>query len=167
MKRSPAKNTKRLTEEDFKSSPPFQGGVAEGRGGYSDPKTKKFPAGDDKLNNRDYLSPRRKTLRNGLTPAEAKLWLFLKNDKLKGRKFRRQHSIENYILDFYCPSEKLAIELDGEIHFNDQAREADSVRTAYLDKLGIKVLRFENKLVFDDLEWILSVIENNFDRDKK
>ena len=164
MKHPPAKNTKRLADEGFRSSPPFQGGVAEGRGGYSNPKTKKFPTGNDKLSNRDYLGPRRKTLRNCLTPAEAKLWISLKNGKLKGRKFRRQHSMENYVLDFYCPSEKLAIELDGEVHFNDHAREADSLRTAYLNSLGIRVLRFENKLVFDDLEWILSVIENNFGR---
>jgi very-short-patch-repair endonuclease len=167
MKRTPAKNTKRLAEEGFKGSPPFQGGVAEGRGGYSNSKTKKFPTGDDKLNNRDYLSPRRKTLRHGLTSAEANLWISLKNGKLRGRKFRRQHSIENYILDFYCPSEKPAIELDGEGHFHESRQISDSERTLFLRTLGIRVLRFENKLIFDDLEWVLTVIENNFSSNKK
>lgn len=137
--------------KDSTNSPPFQGGVAESRGGY--------PTGNDKLKNRSYLKPCRKTLRHDLTPAEAKLWIALKNNKLSGRKFRRQQSIGNYILDFYCPSEKLAIELDGEVHFQEIKQESDSKRTLYLRSLGIRVLRFENKLVFEDIEWILGVIK--------
>jgi very-short-patch-repair endonuclease len=70
--------------------------------------------------------------------------------------------VGNYILDFYCPSEKLAIELDGEVHINDAAREYDHERKLFLQHYGIKVLRFENRLVFEDLEWVLGVIKNNF-----
>jgi very-short-patch-repair endonuclease len=149
---SPSKNG------DFKSSPPFQGGVAEGRGGYYE----KFPTGEDKLKNREYLRSRRKTLRSNLTPAEAALWTALKNTKLAGRKFRRQQSVGNYILDFYCPSQKLAIELDGEAHFQDRGRENDSKRTLYLQSLGIRVIRFENQLVFDDIERVLNIIRSKF-----
>ncbi len=80
---------------------------------------------------------------------------------------RRQHSVGNYILDFYCPSEKLAIELDGEVHYGDAARVYDYERRLFLEYYGIKVLRFENKKVFEDLEWMLDVIKNNFGWNKK
>jgi very-short-patch-repair endonuclease len=90
----------------------------------------------------------------------------IQNGKLNGRKFRRQHSVGNYVLDFYCPSEKLAIELDGEVHFQDQAFEADFNRTVYLQDFGIRILRFENKQVFEEIDWILAVIVSNFGWDK-
>jgi len=61
----------------------------------------------------------------------------LKHSNLGGYKFRRQHSVGSYILDFYCPSEKLAVELDGDSHFTDAAIEYDDVRTAYLNALNI------------------------------
>ena len=115
-----------------------------------------------KLNNLPKLKIFRKDLRNNLTPTEAKLWKVLQNKNLEGRKFRRQHSVGNYILDFYCPAEKLAVELDGEVHFSDTARAFDRERTLFLENCGIRVLRFENKLVFEDLEWVLGVIRNNF-----
>lgn len=135
------------------NSPPSKGGVSAGRGGC-EPK--------QKLNNLPYLKPFRKNLRNNLTPAEAKFRKAVQNNNLEGRKFRRQHSVGNYIPDFYCPAEKLAIELDGEVHFNDAVREYDRRRKSYLESCGIRVLRFENKLVFEDLEWVLAVIKNNF-----
>ena len=77
------------------------------------------------IHNKKYLEPFRKELRNNLTPAEAFLWKQLQKRQLKGRKFRRQHSIENFIVDFYCPQEQLIIELDGEIHKNAVAEEND------------------------------------------
>ncbi len=133
------------------NSPPLKGGVTAGRGGCS-----------PQINNLRNLKTFRKKLRNNLTPAEAKFWKAVRNKNLEGRKFRRQHSIGTYILDFYCPAEKLAVELDGEIHFNDMSREYDGKRKFYLQSCGIRVLRFENKLVFQDLEWVLGVIKNNF-----
>ena len=66
-----------------------------------------------RIHNKIELKPYRKALRKDLTPAEAFLWKYLQNRKLEGRKFRRQHSVGNYIADFYCSSERLVIELDG------------------------------------------------------
>lgn len=69
------------------------------------------------LHNKPSLKEERKALRNNLTEAEYLLWQYLKGKKLSGRKFRRQHSFENYIMDFYCPAEKPEIELNGQHHF--------------------------------------------------
>ena len=104
----------------------------------------------------------RTELRHHLTPAEATLWKNLKRSQLAGRKFRRQHSIGNYILDFYCPSERIGIELDGEVHFSDQAQLYDHERKLFLKAFDIKVLRFENKFVFDEIEWVLARIAHEF-----
>jgi very-short-patch-repair endonuclease len=133
-----------------KNSPPFKGGVPEGWGGSA------------RINNLPCLEPFRKDLRNNLTPAEAAFWKVIQKKNLDGRKFRRQQSVGNYVLDFYCSAEKLAIELDGEVHFNDSAREHDGTRISYLRNCGVRVLRFENKSVFEDLEWMLGVICSNF-----
>lgn len=78
----------------------------------------------------------------------------LQHSNLGGFKFRRQHSVGAYILDFYCPSERLAIELDGESHFTDDAIEYDCVRTTYLNALNIKVLRFLNTDVYNNLNMV-------------
>jgi len=103
------------------------------------------------FHNRSELESIRKELRNNATPAEIKLWGRLQRSNLDGYKFRRQHSVGPYILDFYCPSEKLAIELDGDSHFTNEAITYDIARTAYLNALNIKVLRFLNTDVFDNL----------------
>jgi len=97
-----------------------------------------------------------------LTPAEATLWGAIKNSRLEGRKFRRQHSVGNYVLDFYCPAEFLAVELDGEVHKSEAAGLRDLKRSRYLAGMGIKVLRFENFLVFDEPEFVLGVIRSYF-----
>jgi very-short-patch-repair endonuclease len=116
----------------------------------------------DTIHNNKYLKDLRQQNRKNLTPAKAELWKHLQGSKLDGRKFRRQHSIGNYILDFYCPQEKLGIELDGKVHFTDNAFEADTVRTEYLNSLNIKLIRFENKAVFEQLEGVLEEIRQNF-----
>jgi very-short-patch-repair endonuclease len=115
------------------------------------------------LKNIGYLKNRRKELRQNLTPAEAALWSLLQANKFKGKRFRRQQSIENYIVDFYCPSEKLIIELDGQVHHNPIAAMNDAERDSQLKSLGYKILRFENKLVFEHTEWILEEIAKQFD----
>jgi very-short-patch-repair endonuclease len=112
--------------------------------------------------NKKILQANRKKLRNNLTPAEVALWELIKNKKLDGRKFRRQHSIGNFILDFYCPEEKLAIELDGEDHYWDEGMKRDKIKTSYIKSHGIEILRFENKLVFKDQEFVLNTIKNKF-----
>ncbi len=116
----------------------------------------------EQLHNKPILKQIRKDLRNNLTPAEAELWKHLKNSAQDDRKFRRQHSAGTYVLDFYCPQERLAIELDGQGHFSTAGQEQDAERDAYLDSLGIKVLRFENKYVFTHLEEVLDKIRAGF-----
>ncbi len=116
------------------------------------------------MHNKKRLERYRKSLRNNATPAERLLWHFLSNSKLEGRKFRRQHSIHNYIVDFYCPSEKLIIELDGPYHRNADIIQRDKKRNKFLENLGLKVLRFENRMVFKNLNSVLQTIGENFDR---
>ena len=113
-----------------------------------------------RINNAKHLIEYRKQLRSNMTIAEAGLWRILKGKKIQGLKFRRQHSIGNYIIDFYCPSQKIAIELDGEIHNDITKRTSDYKRDLYLKDLGITVLRFENKMVFQQPEMIVACIEN-------
>jgi very-short-patch-repair endonuclease len=110
------------------------------------------------IHDQSRLRSKRKELRNSLTPAEASLWKSLQRSQINGKKFRRQHSVGNYILDFYCPECRVAVELDGQGHFNSMASEYDYHRSEYLRKLGIHVLRFENHLVFENLEGVLHVI---------
>ena len=89
------------------------------------------------------LNTFRTKLRSNLTPAEAALWKMIQASKLEGRKFRRQHSVGTYIVDFYCPGANLVIELDGLIH--EGQREADQARQRELVALGVNVLRFPNE----------------------
>ncbi len=90
------------------------------------------------------------------------MWKTLQKKQLEGRKFRRQHSIGNYIVDFYCPKEKLVIELDGAGHFTPEGSDQDEKRDTYMNGLGIKVLRFENRDVFNNLDAVLEVIRSKF-----
>ncbi|MEN8225799.1 MAG: endonuclease domain-containing protein [Bacteroidota bacterium] len=104
----------------------------------------------------------RRKLRNNLTPAEATLWLSLKNKQLDGRRFKRQVSFGPYIVDFYCPSEKLVIEVDGPYHEIERKVRYDKKRERYLEKLGLRVIRFKNKKVFDKKEELLQEIKRHF-----
>ena len=101
----------------------------------------------------------RKQLRNSLTAAEAVLWQNLKGRQLLGKKFRRQVSIGRYIVDFYCPECRLIIELDGERHFSITMDEYEARRTKYLEEEGLRIMRFENKELYDDLEGVLETIK--------
>ena len=96
-------------------------------------------------------------LRRELTPAERKLWAYLRSNKLNGVNFRRQHAIGNFIVDFVSIKKKLVIELDGSQHL-DQA-EYDIERKKYLESQGYKVIRFWNNQVMNDIEDILRAIE--------
>jgi very-short-patch-repair endonuclease len=115
-----------------------------------------------KLSNSPSLKPLRRRLRTTLTPAEARLWTQLQKRQLAGRKFRRQHSVGCYVLDFYCPQERLAVELDGAAHDHERAVERDEIRTRYLESFGITVLRFENRDVIDNLDGVLRMIQDRF-----
>src|SRR5256885_12641504 len=90
----------------------------------------------------DVSLARRRTLRSAGTDAENALWARLRAKRLLGFKFRRQHPCGPYILDFYCPSKHLAVELDGGQHFEPAGQEYDVRRTAFLARRGITVLRF-------------------------
>jgi very-short-patch-repair endonuclease len=117
---------------------------------------------NNKIHTKKELQEYRRYLRKNLTPAEAFLWKQLKARQFEGRRFTRQHSISNYIVDFYCAQEKLIIELDGEVHNNAKAQEKDAIRTNYLESLGYTVIRFENKMVFDNLVSVFMEIKENF-----
>jgi very-short-patch-repair endonuclease len=118
------------------------------------------------LNNLPYLKETRRYLRKNMTEAEMVLWYAIKDKKLKGRKFRRQHSIGHYIADFYCPSEKLIIELDGQHHFTPEGKKKDIERDTHLALMKLKVLRFENKEVLENLSEVLRKIKLNFNREQ-
>ena len=97
-------------------------------------------------------------MRASLTPAEATLWRLIQRSQLQGRKFRRQHSIGPYIVDFYCPSEGLVVELEGSAHDSESSAKRDETRARFLAAAGLVVLRLENRHVFENpdgvLEWI-------------
>ena len=114
------------------------------------------------INNLTSLTKRRKFLRNNGTSAEAVLWRYLKNKQLDGRRFRRQFSVSKCILDFYCPSEKLNVELDGAPHFTEEGIVKDKARDYFLKKQGITVLRFENQAVWDNVDGMLAEIKKHF-----
>ncbi|HMQ01637.1 MAG TPA: DUF559 domain-containing protein [Candidatus Doudnabacteria bacterium] len=113
-----------------------------------------------RLHNHKKLYNKRKKLRNQSTPAEIRLWYYLKNSKI-GAKFRRQHSIGPFILDFYSPKYKLAIELDGAAHDHEALYKKDFKRSVYLADQGIKVLRFENRLIFENIQRVVDMIGMN------
>ncbi|MGY3040271.1 very-short-patch-repair endonuclease [Rhodanobacter sp. TND4EL1] len=99
---------------------------------------------------------RARDLRQAMTDAEQKLWYRLRNRQLCGHKFRRQHEIDHYIVDFVCNDAMLIIELDGGQHVEQQ--EYDERRTRYLEAKGYCVLRFWNNEALMNIESVLEVI---------
>ena len=108
------------------------------------------------LRNDPALKQRRRELRRNQTEAEKVLWAHLRNKQFYGMKFFRQYSIGPYILDFYCPNIKLAVELDGGQHNQCESKEYDAARSEYLKSQGIEVMRFWNHEVLLDMETVLS-----------
>ena len=100
-----------------------------------------------------------KKLRSTMTEAEERLWTYLSGKKVNGCKFRRQHPINHFILDFYCHEARLSIELDGGYHFTVEQTTNDNERTKILEELGLKELRFTNDQVFSDIETVLERIK--------
>jgi very-short-patch-repair endonuclease len=99
-----------------------------------------------------------KDLRKSMTEAEKILWKQLRNNKLNGLKFRRQHPLDIFIADFYCHQKKLIIELDGGIHDSPEQKEYDEGRTFELEEKGFKILRFRNEDIINDLGSVLEII---------
>jgi len=101
----------------------------------------------------------RRQLRNDMPKAEVILWSKLRRRQMMGYKFRRQFGIENYVVDFYCPELKLAVELDGDSHFIDNAPEEDRERQENIEEYGIVFLRFQNGEIYNNLDGVLMTIE--------
>jgi very-short-patch-repair endonuclease len=115
--------------------------------------------------NKPQLKSHRKELRKNQTPAETKMWQILRNRQFLGLKFFRQYSVENFILDFYCPEIHLGIELDGGQHNETDMIQRDNNRTRIIEKYNIKIIRFWNNDIFKNFDGVrqrlLSVASNS------
>lgn len=110
-----------------------------------------------KINNLYVTKDKRNELRNNVLMPEKILWKWIRNKQLD-HKFRRQHGISRYIVDFYCPELKLIIEVDGRIH--DKILERDKIREKYFKSIGLIIKRYTAKEVGENLEWVLSDLKN-------
>jgi very-short-patch-repair endonuclease len=108
--------------------------------------------------NRQAEKKRRQSLRNSLSPSEVILWSRLRNREVCAQKFRRQFSVGPYLLDFYCPALRLAIEIDGDSHFQLGEQEKDRTRQQFIEATGIQFLRFRNVEVRENLRGVLEAI---------
>ncbi len=104
--------------------------------------------------NKKSLKPRRRSLRRRSTETERILWSRLRRRQFHGLKFFRQYSVENYILDFYCPKKKVAIELDGFHHYQPEQWAYDERRTKWISQFGITVVRYPNNVIKENLEGV-------------
>lgn len=116
-----------------------------------------------KIYNRLQDKKKRQKLRHNSPKPERELWELLKGKKLNGYKFRRQYGVGPFVIDFYCPKLKLAIEIDGDSHFEDGVEEYDKRRQKYIEKYGIHFLRFSNEDVFEDPHNIFCKIKKEID----
>ena len=103
-------------------------------------------------------------LRRNETIAEKLLWEKLRNNQLGGLKFRRQHPVNIYIADFYCHKFKLIIELDGDYHNQEEQKQKDEVRTEVLRLNDLKIIRFKNEEVEQDINQVLTAIKNKIEQ---
>ena len=110
---------------------------------------------DNEIFNQKYHKNSRRKLRSQMTKAEIILWYKIKQNQL-GCKFRRQHGIGKYIVDFYCPELKLIIEIDGDVHFYEENMAADREREEYFKNLGLKVVRYTNLDIFQNIDSVLA-----------
>ncbi len=101
-----------------------------------------------------------KRLRSRETEAELELWNHIKGKQIHGLRFRRQHPIETFIVDFYCHQAKLVIEIDGGIHL--RRKESDQRRTSEIEKYGILLIRFTNEEIMNHTDLVLDKIRNTF-----
>ena len=106
-------------------------------------------------------------LRRNETKAEKLLWEKLRNNQLEGLKFRRQHPVNIYIADFYCHKFKLIIELDGDYHNQEEQKQKDEVRTEVLRLNDLKIIRFKNEEVEQDINQVLTMIKNKIEQLKE
>jgi very-short-patch-repair endonuclease len=114
---------------------------------------------EETINSKMSITRARELRKESTRPAQM-LWQQLRNHRLNGLKFRRQHPIDDFIVDFYCAEKKLIIEVDGEVHLEKEMIEYDQDRTEILEGLGLKVIRFKNSEVLENIEMILERIKN-------
>jgi len=112
---------------------------------------------NDRIHNLGDKKTLRQKLRRAPTRAERALWRALRRSAL-GNKFRRQHGVGRYVLDFYCPELKLAIELEGGVHRDEIRSELDEQRYVYLKEQGIRVLYFRNEVVYEYMDRVIETI---------
>ena len=113
-----------------------------------------------KIFNKISIKPNRRKLRKNMSSPEVYLWNRIKNRQILNVKFRRQYSIGNYIVDFYSPELKLVIEVDGNSHFTDDAINYDIQRTKFIESFGIKIVRYFNNDILNNLEGVYCDLEN-------
>ena len=99
-------------------------------------------------------------LRKNMTGAEKVLWERLRNKRLNGLVFRRQHPVEHFIVDFYCHQHKLVIEVDGSVHNIVEVSARDKGRTYEIEKFGLRVIRFTNDEVINNTEIVIQIIKS-------
>jgi len=102
-----------------------------------------------------------KALRHNATDAEQLLWLQLKDKKLNGLKFRRQHAKSKFIADFYCHEKKLVIEVDGSIHDLPEVKENDNAKEGWFAEPGLNVIRFSNEQIITEMHKVLKEIKTH------
>ena len=111
-----------------------------------------------KLFNQQETKEKRKVLRKNQTDAEKKIWAKVRNRQISGYKFFRQYGIGQYIVDFYCPQLKLAIEIDGGQHYTEDGQAADQQREEYMKSAGVKTIRFSNSDCLKNIEGVFKQI---------
>ena len=111
-----------------------------------------------KIYNKNSEKEKRRQLRQNITKAEKIIWEKIRNKQIEDCKFRRQYSVDKFVIDFYSPILKLAIEIDGESHFNEGAAEYDRERQNSIESLGIKFIRVTNNDVYENLDGVLESI---------
>jgi len=111
------------------------------------------------LFNKKSEKEKRRYLRRNITLAEKIIWLNIRRKQIEGERFLRQFSIKHYVLEFYCPKLRLALEIDGETHLTEEELEYDKQRQDYLESLGIIFLRFKNEEVFNNADVVIEKIK--------
>ncbi len=112
----------------------------------------------DKLPRNKDLKEYSRKLRNNMTDAERLLWSKIRRKSIENCQFYRQKVIGNYIVDFYCHKARLVIELDGGQHYSLDGKQKDQIRDKYLQGLGLKILRFSDRDIFENIDGVLEII---------
>ena len=111
-----------------------------------------------RIYNRHSDKDKRQRLRNSAPNAEILLWQKIRRRQVGDAKFRRQYGVERFVLDFYCPQLKLAIEVDGPTHMGAESKEKDRIRQRFIESLGIQFLRFTNVEIYQNLDGVIQII---------